>query len=183
MGRLSQVVNFRRINESGKEIRRKDYWLLEIETPKGIYFPGNELIQIRTNSFTTGISDDIQVLDRSIRGFKVKQGAKPSDTSGQMQLTLSDRIDQTISYFIDQWKQAIGNRDELSGLPKELYVSPVITATYFDINENPIRQIRFINCFLSTGGLPEDGDAEPSIEDELTISIDYEHFYREFKNV
>ena len=183
MGRLAEKINYVKINESNKEFRRSDYWLIEITAPKGIYFPGNDLIQVRTNQFSPGINDDVEILSKQIRTFTVKQGAKTTDTSGTMTLTLTDRVDQTISYFIDKWKLAVGQRDELSGLSKDLYIAPTIKAMYFNINEEKIREITFLNCIIHTGSLPEDGSGEPAIEDDISIGIDYEHFYRSFKNL
>lgn len=182
-GRLGQIINYAKINEANKEIRRADYWLIEFEPPKGIYFPGNDLLQIRTNSFSPGINDDVEIMSKQIRTFTVKQGAKTTDTSGTMQLTLTDRVDQTISYFIDKWKQAIGSRDELSGLSKDLYTCPTIRAMYFDINEKKIRELVFFNCILHTSNLPEDGASSPELEGDVPLGIDYEHFQRVFNNL
>ena len=181
-GKLSKIINYRKVSESNKDFRLADYWLIEINTPKEVYFPGNDLIQIRTTSFSTGITDDPHILDKVIRGFTVKQGARPDSTAGQMQITMIDRVDQTLSYWIDSWKQALGNRDELSGIAKELYVSPIITATYFNINEVKIRTIEFYQCMIGQGQLQEDGAESPELEENLNISIDYEHFKRTFEN-
>jgi hypothetical protein len=182
MARLSEIINYSNINESNTEFRRADYWLVEIDPPRGIYFPGNKLIQFRTTEFDSGITDDPNIMEKSIRGFTVKQGAKAEKTSGTMTLTIQDRVDQTMSYFIDQWKLGIGQRDELSGLPKELYVSPMIKAIYFNINEAKIREIWYYNCMLSAAKLPEDGDADVELEGTISMDIDFEHFKRIFVN-
>lgn len=181
-GRLSSVINYTKINESNKEFRRTDYWLIEITAPKGVYFPGNDLIQIRCNSFSSGISDEIEIMEKQIRTFTIKQGAKPTNTGGQLSLTMIDRVDQTIAYWLDQWKQAIGSRDRLEGLEKELYVSPVITATFYNIDEKPLRVLRFFNC-IPNGTLPEDGSESPELEGDISLEFSYEHFERDFKNV
>lgn len=182
MAKLSQLISYRKINESNKEFRRSDYWLVTIEAPKGVYFPGNELIQIRTTTFSPNIQDDPQVLNKTIRGFQINQGARPENTAGSMAITLVDRIDQTISYFIDAWKLALGQRDNLSGIAKALYVSPKITAEYFDINENKVRSLEFYNCMPESSTLPEDGADSPSLEEDITLNIAYEHFKRVFDN-
>lgn len=181
-GKLSKIINYRKINESNKEFRRSDYWIIEIEAPKGIYFPGNEILQIRTTTFDPGINDNPTVLEKKIRTFTVNQGAKAEATNGVIQITLADRVDQSISYFIDNWKLALGQRDELSGLAKELYVSPKITATYFNINEVPIRRLEFLNCMISDSTLPEQGADAPQLEEDIPLSIAYEHFHRIFDN-
>lgn len=183
MGRLTDVVNYRKISEGNTEFRRSDYWLIEITPPPGIYFPGNELIQIRTTEFSPGISDDPNILTKQLRGYTVNQGARADKTSGSMDLTIQDRVDQTLSYFIDQWKIGMGDRDKLASLPKELVVAPLIKATYFNINEVAIRELAFFQCMLESGKLPEDGDGDMELESTITMSIAYEHFQRGFKNL
>jgi len=183
MGRLGSVINYAKINEANKEFRRSDYWLLDIEPPVGVYFPGNDLVQIRTSAFTTGISDNPTIMDKQIRTFTVIQAGKPENISGSMSLTITDRIDQTIAYWIDQWKLACGDRDSLSGLPLDQYISRVITATYYNINEVAVRQIKFLNCVIENSDLPEDGSNTPEIEDDISLQIRYAHFQRVFDNL
>lgn len=182
MGKLSDKINYRKISEANTEFRRSDYWLITITPPKGLYFPGNELLQIRTNTFSTGITDDPTVLNKKIRTFTINQGAKPEATNGVMELELSDRIDQSIAYWIDQWKLALGERDQLSGLAKELYISPSIRAAYFDINEVKVRELLFVDCMIESAKLPEDGTDAPELEGNISVSIAYQHFYRTFNN-
>lgn len=182
MGKLSERINYRKISEANTEFRRADYWLVEITPPKGIYFPGNELIQIRTNSFSTGITDDPEVLNKTIRTFTINQGAKAEKTNGTMELEVQDRIDQSLEYWIDQWKLGLGERDQLSGLAKELYISPSIRASYFDINEVKVKEILFVDCMIESAKLPEDGTEAPELVGMISLSIAYQHFYRTFNN-
>lgn len=182
MGDISKKINYSNIVEGQTEFQRQDYWMMQfIRVPSGVYWPGQDLIDIRCKSFDPGISDDPTILEQKIRGFVVKQGARPNQVSGEASVTLVDRVDQTLSFFIDQWKLAAGDRDSLSGLAKEFY-SADIQFTLYNINEKPIRRITLFNCMPPTGGLGEQGAEDPTLMPDLSISIGYEHFKREFLN-
>lgn len=183
IGKLAGIINYRKISEGNTEFRRSDYWLLEIEAAKGVYFPGNELIQIRTQSFSSGISDSPSVLDKKIRGVTILQGGRVESTSGTLSITIQDRVDQTISYWIESMKLAIAQRNRYSGLAKDLYVVPLIRATYYDINENKVRTLEFYKCILSGGNLPEDGTEDAGLEEAISVEFQYETFERVFENV
>lgn len=182
MGAIGNKINYSNIVEGQTEFQRQDYWMFRfIRVPSGVYWPGQDLFDIRCKSFDPGISDDPTILEQKIRGFVVKQAARPNQVDGTLSLTLADRVDQSLSYFVDQWKLAGGDRDSLSGLSKEFYTADM-QFTLYNINETPIRQLTFFNCQPPTGSLGESGAEDPTLMPDLSISIAYEHFKREWLN-
>lgn len=182
MGAISKVINYRNISEGQTEFQRQDYWMMNfIRVPSGVYWPGQDLIDIRCKSFDPGISDDPTILDQKIRGYTVHQAARPSNLNGTASLVAADRVDQSLSYFIDQWKLAAGDRDSLQGLAKEFY-SADIEFILYNISETPIRKITLFNIMPPTGGLNESGAEDPTLFPDLSVSLAYEHFEREWLN-
>lgn len=182
MGAISKTINYQKISEGQKEFQRSDYWMMSfVRIPSGVYFPGQELLDIRCNSFDPGIEDDPNIMEQKIRGFVSKQASRPDQVAGSATMVLKDRADQSLSYFVDQWKLAGGDRDSLQGLPKELYTADLLF-TLYDISETPIRSILLINCMPPTGGLGEEGTEEPGLMPDLSISLGYEHFKRQWLN-
>lgn len=182
MGAISKTINYSNIVEGQTEFQRSDLWMMSfIRVPSGVYWPGQALVDIRLKTFDPGISDDPTPLEQKIRGFVVKQSARPSQVSGSASFTLVDRVDQSLSYFVDQWKLAAGDRDSLQGLAKEFY-SADAEFTLYNVAETAIRRITLYNLMPPTGGLGESGTDEPGLMPELSISCEYEHFKREWLN-
>lgn len=182
MGAISKVINYSNISEGQTEFQRQDLWMMSvIRVPSGVYWMGQDLLNIRLKAFDPGIQDDPTMLENKIRGFVVKQAARPNQVSGTCSWTVADRVDQTISYFVDQWKLAAGDRDSLQGLAKEFY-SADIEFIMYNVAETPIRKITLYNCMPPTGGLNEQGAEDPTLMPDLSISCEYEHFKREFLN-
>lgn len=155
MGAISKVINYRNISEGQKEIRRKDYWMMRFtRIPAGLYWPGQDLIDIRLKSFSPNIEDDPQIFDANIRGVKILQAAGPTEVAGTATLVFQDRVDQNIAYLFEQWKLLGGNRLAKQGLPKEMYTSELLF-TLYNIQEEPIRTITLFNCTVPTGSLNE----------------------------
>lgn len=178
MGAISKNINYEKIREGQKEFQRADLWMMSfVRTPSGVYFPGQDLLDIRCKTFDPGISDDPTIIEEKIRGYTVVQGARPGDTSATITMTLKDRDDQTISYFVDQWKIALGDRDALQGLPKAYYTSDIIF-TMYDVLENPLRKIKYFNCIPQSGSLGETGADEPGALADIPLTLKAEHFTR-----
>lgn len=180
MGAISKVINYRNISEGQKDIRRKDYWMMRFtRIPSGLAWPGQDLLDIRLKSFNPGIEDNPEIFNTTIRGTKILQAGPPNEVSGTASLSFQDRIDQQISYLIDQWKQLGGARLQKSGLPKGYYTSEIVF-TLYDMLENPMRKLTLMNCTVPTGELDEEGEEEAGIEGALSMSIQYEAFERKF---
>jgi len=182
MGAISKIINYDNISEGQTEYQRQDYWMMEFtRVPSGVYWPGQQLIDIRCKSFDPGISDDPTILSNKIRGYTIKQAARPDAVAGTATMTLADRVDQSLSYFMDQWKLAAGDRDSLQGLAKEFY-SAEIKFTYYNITETPIREIILLNVMPPTGSQNEQGAEDPTLMPDLSFSLEYEHFRRKWLN-
>lgn len=182
MGDISKVINYDKIKENQLEFQRTDLWMMSfVRVPSGVYFPGQELIDIRCTSFDAGITDDPTVLSQQLRGYTVHQGARPSQVGGTATATIKDREDQTLSYFIDQWKLAMGDRDSLQGLPKSMYTAD-IQFVFYNVSEQPLRTIILKDCIIQSGNLSETGSDEPAVFSDISLSLSYQHFTRTFNN-
>ena len=98
--------------EDNKEFLREEMWQFEfINAPKIVYYPGNDLFFRRLNNVNVSISGSVNGFEKRMRGnFTIIQKTG-QDTSGSLSLGFVDREDQAISYFIDDWKQKIADRD------------------------------------------------------------------------
>mgnify|MGYP003459781054 FL=1 len=80
-------------------------------------------------------------------------------TSGQITLQFTDREDQAISYFVDDWKQKIADRDTKYSFRKDDLVADgqlVITNS----SRIKVRTLNFYNLIIRDAGLDENGSAE-----------------------
>jgi hypothetical protein len=104
-------------------------------------------------------------------------------TSGQISLQFTDKEDQAITYFVDDWKQKIADRDTKYSFRKDDLVADaklVITNS----SRIAVRTLTFYNCIIQDAGLDENGTAEDgSDRAEVPLTLQFEHFERNFDNL
>ena len=99
-------------------------------------------------------------------------------TSGQITLQFTDKEDQAITYFVDDWRQKIADRDTKYSFRKDDLVADaqlVITNS----SRIKVRTLNFYNCIIRDAGIDENGTAEDGTDRaEVPLTLDFEHYER-----
>lgn len=104
-------------------------------------------------------------------------------TSGTLTLSFVDREDQAITYFIDDWRQKIADRDTKYSFRKDDLVCDI---QLFLTNSSRIdvRTLTFYNCIITDGTVDEQGQTESATDRaDINLSLKFEHYSREFNNL
>ena len=103
-------------------------------------------------------------------------------TSGTLNLTFVDKEDQAITYFIDDWRQKISDRDTKYSFRKDDVVSDcqlVLTNS----SRIKVRTLKFYNCIIADASINENGSALGGDRSDCTVSMNFEHYERTFDNL
>ena len=170
--------------DENKEFLRGDMWELEFTNPpKIVYFPGNDLINARLNQVNLGIDTSASGFEKRMRGNYVIFQQTGQQTSGQITLQFTDREDQAISYFADDWRQKIADRDTKYSFRKDDLVAD-IKLVITNSSRIDVRTLKFYNCIIQDAGLDENGVAEDGTDRaEVPITLKFEHYSRDFDNL
>lgn len=167
-----------------KEFLRGDMWQFDISNPpKIVYFPGQDLIHKRLNSVNLSMDTSVNGFEKRMRGNYVIRQQTGQSTNGQLTLSFIDKEDQAISYFVDDWKQKIADRDTKYSFRKE---DLVCDCDMFITNSSRIevRHLHFYNCIIMDAPLDENGaDADGTDRSDVQLSMAFEHMSREFVNL
>lgn len=104
-------------------------------------------------------------------------------TSGTLTLSFVDREDQAITYFIDDWRQKIADRDTKYSFRKDDLVCDI---QLFITNSSRIdvRKLEFYNCIITDGTVDENGQADSATDRaDINLSLKFEHYSRSFENL
>lgn len=96
--------------EDNKEFLRGDMWEFTlVNPPKIVYYPGDDIFKARLNQVNLGLDSSVSGFEKRMRGNYVIFQRTGQSTSGQITLQFTDREDQAISYFVDDWKCKISD--------------------------------------------------------------------------
>ena len=170
--------------DDNKEFLRGDMWQFNFtNAPKIVYYPGDKIINARLNSVSVSIDYSVNGFDKRMRGNYVIHQATGQSTSGQLSLSFVDREDQAITYFVDDWKQKIADRDTKYSFRKDDLVADcqlVITNS----SRISARKLNFYNCIILDAPLDENGAAEDGTDRaDVQLSMFFEHYERVFDNI
>ena len=94
--------------DNNKEFLRGDMWEFTlINPPKIVYYPGDQIFKARLNQVNLGLDTSVSGFEKRMRGNYVIFQRTGQSTSGQITLQFTDREDQAISYFVDDWKTSL----------------------------------------------------------------------------
>lgn len=170
--------------DNNKEFLRGDMWEFSMyNAPKIVYYPGDQIMNARLNSVSVAIDDSVSGFEKRMRGNFVIRQQTGQQTSGQLTLSFVDREDQAISYFVDDWRQKIADRDTKYSFRKDDLVCDckmVLTNS----SRLMVRELNFYNCIIQNGALDENGAAEDgSDRADIQINLAFEHYSRDFTNL
>jgi len=170
--------------DDNKEFLRGDMWEFQFfNAPKIVYYPGDTIINARLNSVSVSIDYSVNGFDKRMRGNYVIHQATGQSTSGQLSLSFVDREDQAITYFVDDWKQKVADRDTKYSFRKDDLVAD---CRLIMTNSSRIaaRTLEFYNCIILDAPLDENGAAEDGTDRaDVQLSMFFEHYSRVFDNI
>jgi hypothetical protein len=177
-------INYETLSEEHKEFLRSDLWDLEIvSAPPAVYFPGNAMLKARTRGVTPSFGAGLTEIQAIIRHFKIRQTVISGTTEGTINVEYTDREDQAISYFVDDWRQKIADRDTKYSFRKEDIVADA-RLVILNSSRIPVRTLEFYNCVIQDAGLDENGTAEDGADrSDVPLSLRFEHYRRVFDNL
>lgn len=177
-------VNYDNLKETDKEFLRGDLWEFTlINPPAVVYYPGDGIFKRRLLQVNLGIDTSVNGFEKRMRGNYVILQKTGQNTSGTISLQFTDREDQAISYFVDDWRQKIADRDCKYSFRKEDLVCDA-KLEIFNSSRVPVRTLMFYNCIIQDAQLDENGAAEDgSDRADVPLNLQFEHYERIFNNL
>jgi hypothetical protein len=150
-------------------------WELVItKLPPAIYYPSDDVIQVRLKSVSGLPNYENEVQETNIRGFKLIQSGLTNNGSVDITFTFADFEDQSIEAFFQDYiyksndpftRKSLHRRDLM--MDCELY--------RLNVNREPVSK------WILEGGLPTSADikdeftSEMTLIDEKTLSVKFEY--------
>lgn len=170
--------------DNNKEFLRGDMWEFKVlSAPKIVYYPGDDIINARLNSVQVGVDTSVTGIEKRMRGGYAIYQQTNQTTSGNLTLSFVDREDQAITYFLDDWRQKISDRETKYSFRKD---DVVMDCKLFITNAQrlDVRELTFYNVIIQDAGIDNNGQAEAeSDRSDVTLSAKFEHYSLEFKNL
>lgn len=177
-------INYQNYAAGNKEFLRGDMWEFTMEPPAIVYYPGPEIINQRLNQINLGIDTSVNGFEKRMRGNYVIFQRTGQQTSGQITLQFTDREDQAISYWVDDWRQKIADRDCKYSFRKDDVTAKEATLSITNAQRLTVRTLKFYNLIIRDAGLDENGTAEDGTDRaEVPLTMDFEHYERVFDNL
>lgn len=170
--------------DNNKEFLRGDMWEFKfLNPPKIVYYPGDTIFKARLNAVNVGVQSDVSGFEKRMRGGYSIHQKTGQHTSGTLSLSFVDKEDQALTYFFDDWKQKISDRDTKYSFRKDDVVSDcelVLTNS----SRISVRKLTFYNCLIQDSTIDENGQAEDGTDrSDIQLSMTFEHYVREFTNI
>ena len=177
-------LNYDNLKETDKEFLRGDLWEFTIvNPPKVVYYPGDDIFKRRLIQINLGVDTSVNGFEKRMRGNYVVIQKTGQNTAGTISLQFTDREDQAISYFVDDWRQKISDRDCKYSFRKEDLVCDA-KLEIFNSSRVPVRTLKFYNCIIQDAQLDENGAAEDgSDRADVPLNLQFEHYERIFDNL
>lgn len=183
-GKALGFLNYDNLKETDKEFLRGDLWEFTIvNPPKVVYYPGDDIFKRRLIQINLGVDTSVNGFEKRMRGNYVVIQKTGQNTAGTISLQFTDREDQAISYFVDDWRQKISDRDCKYSFRKEDLVCDA-KLEIFNSSRVPVRTLKFYNCIIQDAQLDENGAAEDgSDRADVPMNLQFEHYERIFENL
>jgi hypothetical protein len=170
--------------DDNKEFLRGDLWEFSMfNAPKIVYYPGDTIMNARLNQISVAIDSSVNGFEKRMRGNYVIRQQTGQQTSGQLTLSFIDKEDQAISYFVDDWRQKVADRDTKYSFRKDDLVCDcklILTNS----SRISVRELIFYNCVIMDAPLDENGVAEDGTDRaDIQLNLFFEHYSREFTNL
>lgn len=183
-GYMNFIDYERTYRDNNKEFLRGDMWEFSfINRPKVVYYPGDNILNGRLNSVSVSINSSLTSFSKGMRGGYILHQSTGQTTDGTLSLAFTDREDQAIIVFGDDWKQKISDRDTKYSFRKDDVVADC-KMVYTNSSRNKVRTLQFFNCSLEDFSHDENGVAESgSDRADCQMTLKFEHYDRSMDNL
>ena len=183
-GYMSFIDYERTYKDDNKEFLRGDMWEFTfLNPPKIVYYPGDTIFKARLNSVNVSLNTSTNGFEKRMRGNYTIMQKTGQLTNGQLALAFVDKEDQAISYFVDDWRQKIADRDTKYSFRKDDVVADcemVLTNS----SRKKVRTITFYNCIIDDAPLDINGVAEDGTDRaDVQLTMSFEHHSISWDNV
>lgn len=170
--------------DNNKEFLRGDMWEFRfINAPKIVYYPGDDIFKSRLNQVNVGIDYSVNGFEKRMRGNYTIFQKTGQNTAGTLTLGFVDKEDQAITYFVDDWRQKVADRDTKYSFRKDDLVADcelVLTNS----SRIKVRTLKFYNCIIQDAQIDENGVAEDGTDRaDVQLSMNFEHYERTHDNI
>lgn len=169
--------------DNNKEFLRGDMWEFSfLNPPKIVYYPGDSIFKARLNQVNVAIDTSVAGFEKRMRGNYTLFQKTDQSTSGNLSLAFVDKEDQAITYFLDDWRQKIADRDTKYSFRKDDLVADcklVLTNS----SRIAVRTLTFYNCIIQDVQMDENGSLESGDRADVQLSMNFEHYERTFNNL
>lgn len=172
------------VRDDNKEFLRGDMWEFSfINPPRIVYYPGDIIFKTRLTNVNISVNTSTNGFEKRMRGNYTLYQKTGQLTNGQLALTFSDKEDQAISYFTDDWRQKIADRDTKYSFRKDDLVADC-EMYYTNSSRKAVRHLTFFNCIIDDAPLDLNGVAEDGTDRaDVQLSMSFEHYDVEWLNV
>jgi hypothetical protein len=170
--------------DNNREFLRGDMWKLSFtQAPKIVYYPGDEILNGRLNAVNVGIDTSSNGITKRMRGGWDIYQQTSQNTNGTLSLQFVDREDQAITYWLDDWRQKIADRDTRYSFRKDDLVANV-KLVLTNSSRITVRSLEFFNCVITDAQIDENGATESETDRaDVVLSMKFEHYSRTFDNL
>ena len=179
-GLRQQFIDYEKTyKDDNKEFLRGDMWELKfLNAPKIVYYPGDKLINARLNSVQVGIDYSVNGFEKRMRNNYVIYQQTGQNTSGTLTLGFTDKEDQAITYFVDDWRNKISDRETKYTFRKDDIVCD-LQLYLTNSSRIDVRTLTFWNCVITDGTMDESGQAEDGTDrSDIQVYLKFEHYSR-----
>lgn len=170
--------------DNNKEFLRGDMWQFDfMNPPKIVYYPGDDIIHKRLNSVNIATDGSVNGFEKRFRGNYVVRQQTGQSTNGNITLGFIDKEDQAISFFVDDWRQKICDRDTKYSFRKD---DLVCDCEMYILNSSrvDVKRLEFLNCIIMDAPLDENGaEMDGTDRSDIQVQLSFEHYKREFLNL
>ncbi len=170
--------------DNNREFLRGDMWEFKvINAPKIVYYPGDDLINARLNSVQVSIDYSATGIEKRMRGNWTISQRTMQTTSGTLSLAFVDREDTAITYWVTDWRNKIADPDTRYSFRKDdLVMDAKLTIT--NSSRIAVKELIFYNLLFQDAPINENGeDASETDRADVQLSMTFEHYHREEKNL
>lgn len=170
--------------DNNKEFLRGDMWQLNfLNVPKIVYFPGTDIFNARLNQVSVGIDYSVSGFEKRMRGNYTIIQKTGQNTAGTLSLAFVDKEDQAITYWFDDYRQKIADRDTKYSFRKDDLVCD-LQLVIANSSRISVRKLTFYNCILQDAPLDENGQLEDGTDrSDINVTFQFEHYDRTFDNI
>lgn len=183
-GRQKFIDYLSTYRDDNKEFLRGDMWEFAfLNAPKIVYYPGDDIINKRLHAINVGIDYGVNGFEKRMRNNYVIYQQTGQNTAGTLSLQFTDKEDQALTYFFDDWRQKIADRDTKYSFRKDDLVCDcrlILTNS----SRIDVRTLVFYNCIIQDAALDENGVTDDGTDRaDITLNLKFEHYDRAFNNL